>query len=235
MQRVIAARRQLAVDRDQVLHPTHLHRQDDAVVIQADGLGLACAVERGANHRFVHHRRRRFWRRQAGVLVHQSPRQFLIQTAPVDPNAHRLVIPTGDFNNRGELLIPLPAPSNVAGIDAVFGQRLGAGGMLAQQAVTVEMKVADQRRGHALRRQPVADHRHSSSSGLGIDRNPHQFRTRLRQFRHLSGRGVRIGGVRIGHGLHHDGRTAAHGDGADADGDAGTTRNRGRMAGHGVM
>ena len=175
MQRVIAPRRQLAVDRDQVLHSAHLYRQNDAVVAQADGLGPPCAVQRGTNHRFVHHRRRRFRRWQAGVLIHQPPRQFLIQTAPVHPNSHRLVVPTGDFDNGGELLVLLPAPPDVAGIDTVLVQHLGAGRILAEEAMTVEMKIANQRRIHALRRQALADQRHGGGGLLGVDRHAHQF------------------------------------------------------------
>jgi hypothetical protein len=37
--RVVGAARQLAIDRDQVLHRRHLRRQDDAIMRQADLLG----------------------------------------------------------------------------------------------------------------------------------------------------------------------------------------------------
>ncbi len=93
------------------------------------------------------------------------------------------------------------------------------------------MEIADQRDVHALRGKPVADQRHGGGGFLIIYGDARQFRTGPRQFRHLRRRRRHIGGISAGHGLHHNGRIAAHGDGADLNSDAGTAR-KGSM-GHG--
>ncbi len=173
------------------------------------------------------------WLGRAGILVHQSHHQFLVQAAPVDADAHRLVVAAGGLDHAGELFIPFPAAAHVAGIDAVLGQGYGTGGMFGQQLVAVEMEIADQRDGTALAVELFADVRHRRRGLFGIDGDAHQFRARLGQLRHLGHRGLDIGGVRIGHGLHHHGGIAAHGDGADVDGDGAVALVGGRQV-HGV-
>ena len=60
-----------------------------------------------------------------------------------------LCVAAGDLDHLGELRIALAAAADVAGIDAVLRQRLGAGRVRLEQAVTVEMEVADDRHEHA--------------------------------------------------------------------------------------
>jgi hypothetical protein len=100
--------------------------------------------------------------------------------------------------------------------------------------MAVEMEITDQRDGAALAVEPFADVRHRRRGLFGIDGDAHQFRARLGQLRHLGHRGLDIGGVRVGHGLHHHGGIATHGDGADADGDGAVALVGGRQA-HGSV
>ena len=55
---------------------------------------------------------------RARVLVHHPRQQVLIEAAPVDADAHRLLVPAGDFDHLGELRVALAAAADVAGIDA---------------------------------------------------------------------------------------------------------------------
>ena len=58
------------------------------------------------------------------VLVHQLREQFLVEAAPVDADAHGLVPLQRRFDHLRELAVALVALADVAGIDAVLGQRL---------------------------------------------------------------------------------------------------------------
>ena len=60
------------------------------------------------------------------VLVHQAREQRLIERAPVDADAHRLAVAERQLDQRRELRVALLAEADVAGIDAVFVERLGA-------------------------------------------------------------------------------------------------------------
>ena len=61
------------------------------------------------------------------VLVHQPREQFLIERAPIDADAHRLVVLDRHLDDLRELRIALVLEADIAGIDAVFVERLGAG------------------------------------------------------------------------------------------------------------
>jgi hypothetical protein len=75
--------------------------------------------------------------------------------------------------------------------------------------VTVEVKITDQ--GH-LDTHPVqafTNFGHGAGGIFGIDRDTNQLRTRPGQLSDLQGGGHRIGGIGVGHGLHHDGGVPA--------------------------
>ena len=113
--------------------------------------------------------------------------------------------------------VALVLETDIAGIDAVFVERLGAGRILRQQLVADIMEIADQGRGDAALAQLVADMRHRGRGLIAVDRDPHQFGTGARKGRDLLHRARDIGGVGIGHRLHHDRRAPADGDIADHD------------------
>ena len=149
------------------------------------------------------------------VLVHHPTQQFLVQAAPVDADAHRFVVAAGQFDDGGELIVAAGTAADVAGIDAQLGQRLGAFGIPAQQAMAVEVEIADQRHLDAAGGQTVADRRHRAGGILGVDGDPHQLGTGPGQGGDLLDGGRDISGVGIGHRLHDDRGIAADRDRAD--------------------
>jgi hypothetical protein len=85
----------------------------------------------------------------ARVLVHHAREQRLVERAPVHADAHRLAVLDGHFDHGAEIVVVLLADVDVAGIDAVLGQRARALGILLQQDVAVVMEVADDGHAHA--------------------------------------------------------------------------------------
>ena len=107
--------------------------------------------------------------------------------------------------------------ADVAGVDAVLGERLGAVRELAQQRVAVVVEVADQRHLDAvLVAQAVADLGHPGGRGAVVDRDPHDLRARLGELGHLAGGAHGVGRVGVGHRLDDHRRAAADVDAADA-------------------
>jgi len=151
------------------------------------------------------------------VFVHQLGQQFLIERTPVGADPDRLIILVGDLDDVAELAVALVLEADIAGIDAVFVERLGAGRVVGQELVADVMEIADQGRGDALLAQAVADVRHGGGGFLAVDRDAHHFRAGARQRGDLGDGAFDIGGVGIGHRLHDDRRAAADGDIADHD------------------
>ena len=60
----------------------------------------------------------------ARVLVHQLGEQLLVEAAPVDADAHRLVVARRRLDHLRELAVVLVALADVARVDAVLRQRL---------------------------------------------------------------------------------------------------------------
>ena len=103
VQRIVAPPRQHAVDVDQVLHPGHLGAQDDPVVRHAHALGEGRGADGALHHRLHGHVARVARRVQQGVLVHQLGEELLVERAPVDPDAHRLVVVERHLDDRAEV------------------------------------------------------------------------------------------------------------------------------------
>ena len=80
---------------------------------------------------------------EPGVFVHHAREQLLVERSPVHADAHRLVVLDGHFDHGAEVVVVLAADGDVAGIDAVLGQRPGALGILLEQDMAVVMEVAD--------------------------------------------------------------------------------------------
>ena len=153
--------------------------------------------------------------RSTRIFVHHARQQILVEAAPVDADAHRLVVLAGQFDHLRELLVLLLAEADIARIDAVLGQRLGAGRMLGQQAMAVVVEIADQRHIAVHPVEMLADVRHGGGGFRRIDGDAHQFRTGARQFGALHGGGQIVGGIGIGHRLDDDRGAAADLDMAD--------------------
>ena len=167
----------------------------------------------------MHHLARILRLGQLRVLVHQPGEQVLIEASPIHADAHRPVVFERDLDDLGELPVALVLEADIAGIDAVFGERRGASRMLFQQRMAVIVEIADQRRVHAEDIEPLADVRHGGR-GLGtVDGDAHQLGARPRERSDLSGRRLDIGRVGIGHRLDDDRGIAAQRDIADPDRD----------------
>ncbi len=110
------------------------------------------------------------------VLVHQPGEQFLVERAPVDPDAHRLAVADRHLDDGAELLVLLLLEADIAGIDAIFGERLGAGRMVGQQPVADIVEVADQRHVDAQPVEPLANAGHSRRALVAVDRDAHDLR-----------------------------------------------------------
>ncbi len=86
---------------------------------------------------------------------------------------------------------------------------------LRQQAMAIKVKITDQRYRYAQNLQSFLDMRNGGGSIAVIDGNAHNFRSGTRQIRHLIDGAVDIGGIGIGHGLHHDWRVTTHRNATD--------------------
>ena len=156
--------------------------------------------------------------------------QFLIERAPIGADAHRLVVADRGLDDGAELPVLLVLEADIAGIDAVLVERLGAGRMLGQQLVADVMEVADQRHAHVHLGEPVADMRNRGRGLVAVDGDAHEFRAGAGERRDLPCGSLHIGGVGIGHRLHDDRGAAADRDAADIDGNRGVARRPVRRA-----
>ena len=140
---------------------------------------------------------------EARVGVHHLGQQLLVERAPVHADADRLVVRDRDLDDLRELLVAALG-ADVAGIDAVLGQRRRRLGVLRQQQVAVVVEVADERH---VDPEPVelgADDRDRLGGLVVVDGDAHQLRSGVGELRDLDGGGVGIGGVGVRHRLDDD-------------------------------
>jgi hypothetical protein len=136
--------------------------------------------------------------------------QLLVERAPVDADAHRLAVLDRRFDDGRELAVLLVLEADIAGIDAVLVERLGAGGMIGQELVADIVEVAHQRHLAALLQQPLLDVRHGGGGLVAVDRDAYDLGAGARQRSDLPDRRVDIGSVGVSHRLHDDRRAAAN-------------------------
>ena len=141
MQCVVRLRRQIGVDVNQILYPAHFAGQDDPVLFQADFFRARGAGQCGFDQCIVCDFRQFFRGFRAGVFVQFPGQQFLVERPPIDADADWFFMAAGELNHLAELQITLFSTADVAGVDAVFRQRLGTGWMLFQQLVAIEVKI----------------------------------------------------------------------------------------------
>ena len=120
VQRVIAGRGERAIDGHQIADVAHLGREDDPVVRLSEALGQLGGAERAFAHRLEHHLMVFLRLGATGVLIHQPGEQRSIERSPVDADPHRLALRDRDLDHAAEVLVVLPANTNVARIDAVL-------------------------------------------------------------------------------------------------------------------
>ena len=130
----------------------------------------------GPHHRLARDRAGLEGLRARRVLVHERGQQILIERTPVGADAHRLAVADRDLDDLAELQVALVLEPDIAGIDAIFVERFGAGRMIGEELVPDIVEVADQRRVDPSRAQAVADMGHGSGGLVAIDRDTHQLR-----------------------------------------------------------
>ncbi len=229
VERVVAARGKSPIHLDQVAYAGNLGRENDPIVGQT---GRFCQLGRsdGAfDHGFDHDLMGIARLGLAGVCIHHLGQDVLIERAPVDADPDRLVVRDRDPNDGGEVIVVVPARAHVPRIDPVLGQGFCRLRELGQQLVAVVVEVADDRNGQSEAADFPDDIRHGGSGCLRIDRDSDQLRPGVGQPGNLDGRGVGIGGVRIGHRLNDDWVIAADHDPAHVDSDRTTPRCKTRL------
>ena len=232
MERVVALPGERAVDRDQVLHRRDLAGEHDLVRAEAERAGAFGAADRRRHQRVPGHRGGVLGRFAARVLVHHLGQQLLVEAAPVDPDADRAAVFQRDLDHGRELGVALGAEADIAGIDAVLGERLGAGRVLGQQLVADIVEVADQRHADALGIQRVADARHRGCGLFAVDGDADDLRPGAGERRRLRRRPLHVGGVGVGHRLDDDRAIAADRHVAHIYGDRLAARRRQLCSGH---
>jgi hypothetical protein len=123
------------------------------------------------------------------------------------------------LDDGAELTVLFLLEADIAGIDAILVERLGAGRMVGKQLVADIVEVADDRHVDLHLEQPLLDVRHGRRRFVAVDGDADHLRAGARQRRDLLRGPFDVGGVGIGHRLHHDGRVAADGHVADLHGD----------------
>ena len=217
MERVIARRGQLPVDRDQVLHLADLARQHDLIGPKTQPFGFRRAFHRRGHQRVMHNDARIFGHGHFGVFIHQPGQQIAIEAAPIDADTYRLIEAQGHFNHCPELDIALFLEAHIARIDPVFGEGRRAIRKFGQKRVAVVMEIAHQRDVAVHGQQFISDHRDLFGGVFGIDGDADQLRARRRQLSHLSCGCLGVGGIGIGHRLHDNRVPGTNGDTGNRD------------------
>ena len=160
--------------------------------------------QRALNHRVHGDLACIFGLRGARVFVHHASEQLLVQRSPVHANSYRLIVPDRHFNHGAKIIVVLTAHADVAGIDAVLGQRLCTLRIFRQQQVAVVMEVADDRHADVLLLQAFHNGRNGLCGRVIVHRHAHQLRACAGQLRYLRHRCRNVRRISICHGLDHD-------------------------------
>jgi hypothetical protein len=148
---------------------------------------------------------------------------LMIQRAAIDADAYRLVVIDRDLANGRELFVAPLAGADIARVNPVFIQRVGAFRVARQQQVAIVMKVADQRCRATGVEHATLDLGNCRRGFGQIHGDAHHLRARLPQLDALLRRGCRIRRVRHRHRLDDDRRAATNGDVADLHADGAMT------------
>ena len=136
--------------------------------------------------------------------------QCLVQRSPVHADTHRLLVLDRNLDHGAEIVVVLASNADVARINSVLGQRPRALGILLQQEVSVVVEVANDGHADALLLELLDDRRDGRCRFFVVDRDPNQFGPGASQGGNLLDCRGNIGGVGIGHRLHHKRCIAAH-------------------------
>src|SRR6185369_5770846 len=210
MQRVLAARSQNAIDIDEVLNSADFCADDDLIgteaVLFCELGGAQCAQHHGFHHYVASFQRLR----TLCVLVHHVCEKSLVERSPVHADANRLLVLDGALDHGAEVVVVFASDGNVSGIDPVLCQGLGAGRVLLEKDVAVVVEVADD--GYLdSHHAEFFDHRVDRFSGVVvIDGDADELGTGEGEVGNLPDGRADVGGISVGHGLHHDWCISAH-------------------------
>jgi hypothetical protein len=135
--------------------------------------------------------------------------EFLVERTPVGADPHGFPVPRRTFDDRAELAILLVLEADIAGVDPVFVQRLGAGRMIGEKLMSDIVEVADERHRDADPVKPLADVRDGRSRLVPVDGDAHDLGAGARQCGDLGDSRIDVGRIRVGHRLDDDRRVAA--------------------------
>ena len=237
-ERIVAARGELGVDVDEVADAADLGGKNDLVVAEAVALGGCGRVERAVDHGFDHHVAGGQRIGALAVLVHHAGEQRLIERAPVHADANRFLVLDGALDHGAEIVVVFAADRDVAGIDAVLGQRARRGGILLEQEVAVVVEVADDGHAQAALFEAFDDGWNGGRGVFVVDRDAHDLGAGERERRNLLDGGPDVRRVGVGHRLHDDGNFPAHANVSDFDGwsfSAGDLRHASSLAEFAVL
>jgi len=158
-----------------------------------------------------------------GVLLHIDRDQFLIQGSSIDTDPDRLAVVASNSANGGEIGVVTMTGSYVPGVDSVFIEGLSAAWVTLKDDVAVEVEVTDQRHRVARILQPMLDFDYRLRRLMGVDGNANKLGAGGRKLTTLPSGCLGVGGVGVGHGLHHHRGIATDCDAADLNGVCGLT------------
>ena len=215
VERIFAATRQFAIHVDQVLHAADFRAEDDLLGAHSVADGELGGTERALHHGFHGDVAGVFGFVELGVLVHEAGEELRVERAPVHADADGLVVLDGDFDHGAEVVVVFLADGDVAGINAVLRQRLGAVGKLLEQEVSVVVEVADDGHANAEAVEAVNDGSDGGSGSVVVHGDADEFGAGASKGRDLADGAFNVGRVGVGHGLHHNWCIAAHADASD--------------------
>ncbi len=175
MQRVIAAARERAIDRDEMLDVGDLCRKDNSIPAKTDFLGSRGGTQRRLHHGLAGHGAGRAGRGRPRIFVHEGGEKFLIEGPPVCADPHRLAMLERGFDDRRKLPVLLVLEADIAGIDPIFVERFGTGGMIGQKLVADIMEIADQRHMTFDFGKTISNVRHGGGGFIAVDGQADEF------------------------------------------------------------
>ena len=133
----------------------------------------------------------------------------------------------GDFDHGAKVVVVLAAYGAVAGIDAVLGEGLGAGGVLGEKLMAVVVEVTDDGRVPAPGLDAFDDVGDGAGGFVVVDGDTDELGTGTGEGGDLLDRAFNVCGVGVGHRLDDYGSVGADADSAYVDGDRFSAINSG--------
>ena len=141
----------------------------------------------------------------------------MVERSPVDANTYRLAVINRHLHDRLEIFIAMLAP-HIPWVDSVLREKRRCLRVSGEELMAVVVEVAHDRRREAIIRKPLHDLRDRRRSRIIVDGDAHKLAAGACQMRNLRCGTCGVGGIGVGHGLHHDRvrRTDEHAANRDA-------------------